>query len=106
MLPFLARREFPAPSLTVFVALQTLDVLTTLLGLKVGAGEASFFVGRLMQAGPFVALVISKIFAVLLVALALKFKRPRVIVFLNYWFCAVVTWNCALVVLAELQAGY
>jgi hypothetical protein len=102
MLPFLARREFPAPSLTVFVALQTLDILTTLLGLRVGASEASFFVGRLMQAGPLAALLIAKIFAVLLVALALKFKRPRVVVFLNYWFAGVVTWNCTLIMLSEL----
>ncbi len=104
MLPFLARREFPAPSLTVFVALQTLDILTTMLGLRMGASEASFFVGRLMRAGPLAALLIAKIFAVALVALALKFKRPRVVVFLNYWFAAVVSWNCALIVLSQWRA--
>lgn len=101
MLPFLPRKEFPAPSLTVFVALQTLDILTTLLGLRLGAGEASFFVGRLMRAGPLAALLIAKILAVLLVALALKFKRPRVVVFLNYWFAAVVTWNCAMILVTQ-----
>jgi hypothetical protein len=101
MLPFFPRKEFPAPSLSVFVALQTLDILTTLIGLRVGASEASFFVGRLMRAGPLAALLIAKIFAVLLVALALKFKRPRVVVFLNYWFAVVVTWNCVLIALSE-----
>jgi hypothetical protein len=104
MLPFLSRKEFPAPSLTVFVALQTLDILTTMLGLHMGASEASYFVGRLMRAGPLAALLIAKILAVLLVALALKFKRPRVVVFLNYWFAAVVSWNCALLVLAQIRA--
>jgi len=83
-----------------------LDILTTLLGLKVGAGEASFFLGRLMRAGPVAALLIAKLFAVLLVTMALKFKRPRVIVFLNYWFAAVVTWNCAMILLSEMSAGY
>ena len=97
MLPFLSRKEFPAPSLTVFVALQTLDILTTLLGLRLGAHEASYFVHRLMHAGPIAALLIAKILAVALVALALKFKRPRVVVFLNYWFAAVVTWNCLMI---------
>ncbi|MGO9258247.1 MAG: DUF5658 family protein [Bryobacteraceae bacterium] len=104
MIPFFPRKEFPAPSLSVFVALQTLDILTTLLGLRMGASEASFFVGRLMRAGPLAALLIAKIFAVLLVALALKFKRPRVVVFLNYYFAAVVTWNFLLIALAELKA--
>jgi hypothetical protein len=86
-------REFPAPSMTVFFSLQALDVLTTLIGLRVGASEASFFVGRLMQFGPVEALLISKTFAVILAGAALRFHRPRVIVFLNYWFAVVITWN-------------
>lgn len=99
--PFLERifperftgKTFPAPSITVFVILQTLDVLTTLIGLRVGAQEASLFVGRLMSIGPVAGLLLSKILGVALVTLALKFHRPRVIVFLNYWFAAVVSWN-------------
>jgi len=105
MIPFISQKEFPAPSLTVFVALQTLDILTTLMGLKLGASEASLFVSRLMHAGPIAAVLIAKIFAVLLVTLALKFKRPRLIVFLNYWLAVVVTWNCALIMLT-LVAGH
>jgi len=98
------RRSFPAPSLTVFVALQVLDILTTLLGLQMGAHEASFFVARLMRIGPVAALLIAKILAVALVSLALRFKRPRVVVFLNYWFAAVVTWNLATILVAQLGA--
>lgn len=87
------RREFPAPSLTAFVTLQTLDILTTLIGLRVGASEGSIFLSRLMRVGPVPALLISKIFAVFLVTVALRMKRPRVVVFLNYWFLVVVAWN-------------
>ena len=87
------RKQFPAPSLSVFVFLQVLDIITTLLGLELGAQESSMFLGRLMKAGPVAALLIAKIMAVALVAVALKFKRPRVIVFLNYWLALVVTWN-------------
>ncbi len=94
------RREFPTPSLTVFFSLQALDVLTTLIGLRLGASEGSFFVGRLMRLGPVEALAISKTFAVLLAMAALRFKRPRVVVFLNYWFAALVTWNLATIILA------
>ncbi len=92
-IPTSLRRQFPAPSLTVFVFLQVLDILTTLLGLEMGATESSMFLGRLMKAGPVAALLIAKILAVALVAVALKFKRPRVVVFLNYWLALVVTWN-------------
>ena len=93
MLPLPFRREFPAPSMAVFFALQSLDVLTTLIGLNLGAKEASMFVGRLLQLGPVSGLLISKCFAIILAAAALAFRRPRVVVFLNYWFAALVAWN-------------
>jgi hypothetical protein len=96
------RRAFPTPSLTLFVALQVLDILTTLLGLQLGAREGSMFLGRLMRVGPVAALLIAKIIAVLLVAMAIRFKRPRVVVFLNYWFAAVVSWNLMVILLAQL----
>jgi hypothetical protein len=92
-IPMSFRKQFPAPSLTVFVFLQVLDILTTLLGLELGAQESSVFLGQLMKAGPVAALLIAKIMAVVLVLVALKFKRPRVVVFLNYWLALVVTWN-------------
>lgn len=105
MLPAGVRKGFPAPSLSAFVALQMLDVLTTLMGLRIGAQEASLFIGRLMNAGPVAGLLISKILAVALVATALKFRRTRVIVFLNYWFAAVVSWNLLLILSVLLRSG-
>ncbi len=102
-IPLGMHRPFPAPSLTVFVVLQVLDILTTLLGLQMGAREASLFLGTLMRVGPVAALLIAKIMAVFLVALAMKYKKPRLVVFLNYWFAAVVTWNLG-TILVELVA--
>ena len=102
--PAWTHRPFPAPSLTVFVALQVLDMLSTLLGLQMGAREASLFLGHLMKVGPIAALLIAKIIAVLLVALAMRYKRPRLVVFLNYWFAAVVTWNLGMILTAQLSA--
>ncbi len=95
------RRKFPAPSLTIFVALQVLDILTTLLGLQMGAEESSAFLGRLMSVGPVAALLIAKILAVMLVAIAMKVKRPRIVVFLNFWFAAVVSWNLAIILMTQ-----
>ena len=99
----LANKPFPKPSLIVFVALQSLDVLTTLIGLRIGATEGSFFIGSLMRVGPVAALLISKIFAVVLVSLALKFRKPRVVVFLNYWSAAVVSWNLVMIVMSAMR---
>jgi hypothetical protein len=79
--------------MAVFFALQTLDVLTTLIGLHMGAKEASLFVGRLLRLGPVEGLLISKCFAIILAAAALAFRRPRVVVFLNYWFAVLIAWN-------------
>ncbi len=70
-----------------------------------GAQEASMFLGQLMRVGPVAALLIAKIMAVLLVATALKFKRPRVVVFLNYWFAVLVSWNLAVILITRLRTG-
>jgi len=88
------------PSVSVFVLLQVLDVLTTLIGLHLGAGEASLFISRLMRVGPVPALMVSKILAVILVMIALR-RYPRIVVMANFWFAAVVTWNLALICAQE-----
>lgn len=85
------------PSITVFVFLQVLDVLTTLIGLRLGAGEASAFVGRLMHLGAVPGLIISKILAVLLMLIALRRKKPQIVVMANIWFAGLVTWNLLLI---------
>ncbi|MEO8368061.1 MAG: DUF5658 family protein [Candidatus Solibacter sp.] len=95
------RRRFPEPSLPIFIALQMLDIFTTLLGLEMGAEESSAFLGKLMSVGPVAALLIAKIIAVMLVAIAMKVKRPRIVVFLNYWFAAIVSWNLVIILMTQ-----
>jgi hypothetical protein len=85
------------PSLSIFVFLQALDVLTTLIGLRLGAGESSAFVAGLMHLGVVPGLMISKMVAVILVLIALRRRRPRIVVLANLWFAGVVTWNLALI---------
>jgi len=98
------QREFPAPSLALFVALQMLDVLTTIIGIRMGAGESSTFIARLMHVDPMAALLLAKLFAVALVSIALKMRRPRAVVFLNLWFVGIVTWNLAMIVIAGFRS--
>ena len=84
---------FPTPSIAVFLGLQILDVVTTLIGLHLGAQEGSTFIGHLLESGPLAGLIISKIIAAGLAAFAVFLNRKRVLVFLNIWFGAVVIWN-------------
>ena len=102
MASFILGKPLPRPSLTLFIALQVLDILTTMIGLQLGAQEGSMFIGRLMSVGPLAALLICKILAVFLAAVAMKFKRPRVIVILNFWFALLVSWNLVMIVLSGL----
>jgi hypothetical protein len=84
---------FPVPSIGLFLGLQILDVLTTLIGLHLGAQEGSTFIGQLLRTGPLNGLIISKIIAAGLAAFAVFLNRKRLLVFLNFWFAAVVVWN-------------
>lgn len=84
---------FPTPSIGLFLGLQVLDVLTTVIGLHFGAREGSAFIGHLLQTGPLNGLIISKILAAGLAAFAVFLHKKRVLVFLNFWFTALVAWN-------------
>jgi len=88
-----SERAFPTPSIGLFLGLQILDVLTTVVGLQHGAREGSNFIGHLLQTGPLSGLIISKILAAGLAAFAVFLNRKRLLVFLNFWFAAIVAWN-------------
>ena len=47
----------------IFIYLQLLDLLTTLVGFKMGASEASPFIRTLMHVGPVAGVVLSKVVA-------------------------------------------
>jgi Domain of unknown function (DUF5658) len=102
MIPAGLRKDFPAPSVGLFFSLQSLDVLTTMIGLRAGGAEANTFVSRMMQWGPITGLAISKLFALILLAAAFRFRRQRAIVVLNFWLAAVVTWNLVVIFRALL----
>jgi hypothetical protein len=89
---------------TIFIALQVLDVLTTLLGFRVGAAESSPFIGRLMEFGPVTGLLLSKLIASALAGAALFAHRERLVRFVNFWFVAVVGWNLVVITIASAGA--
>jgi hypothetical protein len=85
--------EFSNRTFTTFLALQALDVITTMIGMSLGAGESSAFVNRLLNYGPLSGLLISKALSIVLVAAVVGFGRGRLMRILNPWYAVVVTWN-------------
>jgi hypothetical protein len=77
----------------VFLYLQILDILTTLIGFSLGNGEASPMVRLMIRWGPLNGLIVSKIIAVGVAALCLVLRRRKLIHWINYWYAAVVAWN-------------
>ena len=77
----------------VFVYLQLLDLLTTLVGFRVGAAEASPFIRMMMQVGPATGVIASKVLALGIGALCIYMKKHQVIKWAAYWYGGLVIWN-------------
>lgn len=85
--------NFSNRAFATFLALQALDVLTTVMGLRLGAHEGSAFISRLMVLGPVQGLLISKGLSIVLVTSVVAFGKGRLMRVLNPWYATVVTWN-------------
>ena len=77
----------------VFVYLQLLDVLTTLVGFKMGVAEASPFVRVLMYLGPAAGVLASKLLALGIGAICIYTGRRHLIRWITYWYGGLVVWN-------------
>ena len=77
----------------VFLYLQVLDVLSTLIGFSLGNGEASPMVRLMIRWGPLNGLLAAKIVAAALAGLCLLLRRRKLILWINYFFAALVVWN-------------
>ena len=77
----------------IFVYLQLLDLLTTLVGFKLGAGEANPFIRALMQAGPALGVLGSKALALALGAYCIYAGKHRLMRRVTYWYGLLVVWN-------------
>ena len=77
----------------IFIYLQLLDLLTTLVGFKLGASEASPFIRVLMHAGPVMGVTLSKLVALGLGGVCVYLKKPHLIRWATYWYGGLVVWN-------------
>lgn len=85
--------------LQIFLYLQVLDFLTTMVGLRLGLQEASPFVRWLMLTSPAAGVALSKAVAIALAGVCLWRGKQRVIGWINYWYAGLVAWNLALILL-------
>jgi hypothetical protein len=77
----------------IFVYLQLLDLLTTFVGFKLGASEASPFIRALMHFGPGYGVAASKVLALGLGGLCVYTGRHQLMRWVSYWYAALVVWN-------------
>jgi hypothetical protein len=89
----------------IFIYLQLLDLLTTLVGFKLGAAEASPFIRMLMHAGPVAGVAISKLMAVALGGLCVYLKKHHLIRWATYWYAGLVVWNLMIMLAAPGLVG-
>jgi hypothetical protein len=81
----------------VFIYLQLLDLLTTLIGFRLGASEGSPFIRMLMIAGPGLGVFASKLIALGLAGICIYLQKPHLIRWANYWYGALVVWNLMII---------
>jgi hypothetical protein len=85
----------------VFIYLQLLDLLTTLLGFRLGAAEASPFIRMMMHAGPAAGLIASKVLALGIGAFCIYANKAQVIRWASYWYGLLVVWNLMVMLAAR-----
>jgi len=88
-------------SLSLFIYLQVLDFLTTILFLRLGLGEASWVVAALIRWSPIVGVMIAKIGTVVLALVALHYHKDRLMRLVNLLYGCVVVWNLCCMILAK-----
>ena len=84
-------------TLEIFAFMQLLDIMTTLIGFRLGGSEASLFIRSLLSFGPIPALLIAKAIAFGLGGACIVMKRAHIITYINYWFAVLTTWNLAVI---------
>jgi hypothetical protein len=77
----------------VFACLQLLDLITTLIGFRLGGAEVSPVARRLTDIGPAAGIALTKGLAFLIACICIWFHKRQVIRWANYYFAALVLWN-------------
>ena len=84
------------PLFQLFLFLQVLDLLTTIVVLKLGGYEANPVVNYLMRLGPIEGLLLAKTVVIAGGAAIVWYNRHRVVFLANYAYAGIVCWNLAI----------
>jgi len=88
----------------VFVYLQILDFLTTMVGFKLGAHEASPFIAKLIHvSSPAVGVAASKAVGLALAGVCVATNRAKLLSLANYWYAALIVWNLSMILSASVK---
>ena len=82
-------------AIELFVLLQVLDFMTTLVGLRMGGTEMSPFVSWLMEFDQVWGLITVKMLGFLMAGYCIWRGRLRIIEKANWIFAVIVIWNTA-----------
>jgi hypothetical protein len=95
-------------AIQVFLYLQALDFITTLIGFRFGASEASPFIARIIHVtSPAMGLAVSKLAGVGIGAVCVLTHRARLINWINYWYAGLIVWNLSVIYAAGARfAGH
>ncbi len=81
----------------LFLVLQVLDLVTTLVCFQLNLVEGNPVVRLMMRIGPAAGVLLAKILAVVVLGLCLWLRRPRTIRKANCFFLILVAWNSLLI---------
>ncbi len=87
--------------LSVFIYLQILDLLTTILFLKMGLPEANWLVALLVRWSPWLGVMLAKLGTIIVALVAVHYHKARVIRLANVGYGGVVVWNLLCMILAK-----
>ena len=94
-------------AIQIFVYLQLLDFLTTLVGFRLGASEASPFIAKLIHvSSPAIGVAVSKIVGLGIGGVCVAADRIKLIGWINYWYAGLIVWNLCILLVAEGRLGH
>jgi hypothetical protein len=94
-------------AIPIFLYLQLLDFLTTLVGFKLGASEASPFIVKLIHVtSPALGVAASKVIGLGIGGLCVAMNRSRLVGWINYWYAGVIVWNLFVILTAGAHLAH
>ena len=91
-------RILQMPIVRIFLFLQLMDFLTTIVGFRLGASEASPFIAKMIHlSSPAAGVAASKLIAVGIAVMCMLADRLRLLKLVNIWYGALVLWNLAII---------